>query len=314
MRWSILALLLSFAFNQGARAQYVEISRGDLAVAPMPSPGFGTMPKPAFVDLYDPSAWLKATLLSYPWPKQTISALSFDSDGKLWLARVVADSSPFQWEIVPLVFERPDMRAITVPWRPRAMLFDRNGNLYIAAQSVPSAYVDFDLVRVTPSGEVAYFTLPNTDEVSDFDVAADLCTVVYTGSFPSPLLRYDICRKSELAPLAMSLSPLMSVRILPGDGYLVSGSGIVHQLDAAGNVVRASYPGTGWARLALTPNADGFWVAPAGWVLTRFDLDGDPVVSIDARGVAINSIAVQDEWRAARRKRARPLHGAFRHP
>jgi hypothetical protein len=143
--------------------------------------------------------------------------------------------------------------------QPESLVFDGAGNLYVGQQGCSRNILKFD-----PSGKLLdQFTVTTEEQGSDdIDLSADQCTMLYTSEGPS-ILRYDVCKKQQLAPFATGLKKALVPRILPDGGVIVTDLVDILRLDSSGKTI-TTYTAPGeqcWYPLTLDQDGKTFWTA-----------------------------------------------------
>lgn len=193
---------------------------------------------------------------------------------------------------------------------------NRAGELFVAETVSRARHLPARLVRFSAAGEVlrvySLELLPRGSSAgysagpAHMELLADQCTLVYTlgdDLFDARrVMRFDVCTGLPMPDL-LALVPRFrvggSVRQLPNGDILVATGRDVRRFDSSGTLVLV-YRVPAF-RIALTPDANGFWFAD-NFFLQRIDF-ADPAeiaerVALPPLG-NVRALSVVGEWRAA---------------
>jgi DNA-binding beta-propeller fold protein YncE len=219
------------------------------------------------------------------------TGMAFDNNGNLYVTDF-GNNSVTQF----ILAHNPGTTfASGLPSSPESIVFDGSGNAYVGSADAAA------ITKLDPGGSVIDTYSPVTeDRGADWiDLAKDGCTMAYT-SEGTTVQQFDVCTKTQLAPLATDLpgTAAYEIRLLPGGGALVADSQTIVRLDANGKVV-ANYDAPGddeWFAVALDPqDPTSFW---AGDLSTgdvyQFDiLTGSEVTHFNAGPGTVEGLVVR---------------------
>ncbi|HEX2122864.1 MAG TPA: hypothetical protein VHL59_14630 [Thermoanaerobaculia bacterium] len=193
---------------------------------------------------------------------------------------------------------------------------NRAGELFVAETIGRARHLPARLVRFSAAGEVlrvySLELLPRGSSITwsagpaHMELLADQCTLVYTLGDElldaRRVMRFDVCTGHPMPDL-LALAPRFgmggSVRQLPNGDILIATARDVRRFDSSGKLVLVyRVPAV---RIALTPEATGFWFAD-NFFLQRIDFANPDVIAervvLPPLGNVL-ALAVVGEWRAA---------------
>ncbi|HSB76200.1 MAG TPA: PKD domain-containing protein, partial [Terriglobales bacterium] len=185
----------------------------------------------------------------------SVTGMAFDSAGKLYATNFTADTvSKFDSSGALLGTFGSGYNC-----KPESIVFDSSGDAFVGETGCSHALLRFDAYGNLSAG----YSVATEQQGSDWiDIAPDGCTLFYTSQGAS-VLRFDSCRRQQLAPFSSSLREGLALRLLPDGGALVANLDNIVRLDSAGRLIQ-TYVASGekcWASLALDNDASSFWAA-----------------------------------------------------
>jgi hypothetical protein len=145
---------------------------------------------------------------------------------------------------------------------PTSCTIDASDHMYVGSPSSPS-----------PSSPIIYEFDANGTPIHSFlvdqgsgpggtdwlDLAADQCTILYTGE-GSEVLSYNVCSRTQEPALTTALQgPCFQLQIRPDGEVMVACGSAVVRLEGSGNVLQ-TYPVSGSLfTMSLDPDNTGFW-------------------------------------------------------
>jgi hypothetical protein len=241
----LLAVGLAVPFmaaTQAAHAETVPLTPGDV----LAGTGNGE------VKQFSPTGTLRNTLDNGSGSEFT-TGMCFNSSGDLFVTNFSTGTiSEFD----------PDGNLLnakwaTVPTTPESCTVDASDNMYVGGPSSATIY-EFD-----PSGlQINSFAVTGASASGGtdwIDLAADQCTILYTGQ-GNEILSYNVCSRTQNPDLTTSLpGPCAELRIRPNGEVMVACAPAVVRLDSSGNALQ-SYPvSNALFSMNLDPDGTTFW-------------------------------------------------------
>ncbi|HLM86775.1 MAG TPA: Ig-like domain-containing protein [Solirubrobacteraceae bacterium] len=260
-----LALLMLIDASM-ASANGVPLKEGDVLA------GVGS----AQVKNFSPTGTLQDTLTDNTGAAYT-TGMCFDSEHNLYVTDFAMTMSKYSDEGNVLI---SPFSAPFASGHPESCTVDASNNIYAGGPSSAS------IEKLNTSGEllesIPVESAGRTGGTDWVDLAADQCTIYYTGE-GSVVDRYNVCTKTQEAPFASGLpEPCFALRIRPNGEVLVACGSEVVRLNTSGEVVQ-TYPIPGHAELfALNLDPDGttFWTG---------DIDNGEIYHLDIEtGATVN--------------------------
>jgi hypothetical protein len=246
-----LGLLVALIGASAASANGVALAKGDVLA------GVGS----AQVKNFSPSGTLQDTLTDTSGAAFT-TGMCFDSSGNLYVTDFGTTMSKYD----------SGGNLLTSPFgsgypsgHPESCTVDATNNIYVGGPGSPNIE-KFD----TSGSLLATFSVegaPNTGGTDWVDLAADQCSLYYTGEGPV-IKRFNVCKNEQEADFASGLPcNLAALRIRPnGEVMAACESSEVLRFDTSGKIVQ-TYPIAGATFLFamnLDPDGTTFWTGDIG--------------------------------------------------
>jgi hypothetical protein len=234
--------LASVVTPQAAHADGVPLSQGDVLAAT----GSGR------VRHFNPSGSLLDTLNTTSGSNFT-TGMCFNSSGDLFVTNIseltISEFDP-QGNLLKATWA-------TVPTSPESCTVDAADHMYVGGPSSPTIY-EYD----STGTKVNEFTVKGgsgTVGTDWLDLAADQCTILYTGE-GKEILSYNVCTQTQNPDVTTSLpAPCFELRIRPNGQVMVACASAVILLDTSGNILQAYPVSDALFSMNLDADSTTFW-------------------------------------------------------
>jgi hypothetical protein len=233
-----------------------------------------------------------------------------------------------------LAFDREDIGAIEMSGKPLSVggeptsdfVIDAVGNVYRTRRGDDERRAPV-LEKWSPAGKLLQVdTLPldatRVPVIGDYrtriDLAADQCTLYYSGMFWWSINRFNVCTRTPLAPFT-DIQVVKGFRLLKDGGMIVASADRILVYSAEGKArvldVTTTEDDEGWVSFSVSNDGSSVWVAVSeiigGGFFFRISLEDGSVIDgpYDAPLVdnrfgddyphPVTAIVAFDDWRAA---------------